>query len=1095
MADLDAARRLAGAITESDGVRLVRLVETGLGAVAEAGGRGGLAAAVGLAAVGERATAFLDDDELAASLDLLATATRRRLPLVIHATTERSHEACHAVARSTALFFAADVQDTVDLTLLGRRLAEDALTPVIVAMDGRETARAVHDLALPPPEAVRRFVGDPGDVLHPSTPSQEMLFGKHRRRLPRWHDLERPLLHGAEPEGADAARHAFFDIHLPELLARAVGDFTREFDRRPEALRTSHVDGARYLVLAAGAAVETAEAAVTALRGAGVKAGVVGLRVLRPLPAAGLVELMRGRRGVVVLERGDAGTLADQVRALLERARGDDSLPVLGDREIPATASAFHGASLRAADLMALVREMAAGRAPSPVYLGIDTASTDAAYPKRQALRDALRRAYPESARLGLRGGDGGAPVPQAAAPPPVVRRLGRGTAPIADLPGFWDRVRGVHAPAPDPFLATGAMPPISSALRDLSPARTVLPAFDPALCTGCGACWSACPDSAVAPVTMGPDRLLTAAMERAKARGRSVDKLRMVASKLAARVRREMAAPGWNGGPAGELLDAAFDAIKLPKGHEDDLREAYAAVREEIAALPVARTSLFFEEADDGDLFSLALDPDACKGCGLCVAACEAGALTATDDDAGRTAPARELWRLCDELPEPTDTARDRARRHPDAGPLAAALMSRAAREAMAGGHGAEPGSGPALALRQVLGVATEDLRPVHARQLKEITELKSSLAEAIHAHLARALPDRDLEALARGLDSLRRPDAELTELTARVETAFEDERVDVARTRRLVDAARALADLEWRWTTGEGGLGRAPFSLVLATPGLDWAASFPFQPFRVPVTVVAAGDAPAVARGIAEGQRREAVETARVMRRARLELDRSMDLDGDEHRLGPPLFLAVAEEDLRGMALAGLWELLASDLAVKILVLRAWAAEDDPSSSSLTGLFEAAKKPGFFTQSSVAHFDHLAAAVAGALDHDGPALLRVLAPSPARLAADTTLARARQTVASGAFALVPGGGAEDDRPTVDAKTVGSAHPTAEARHAAEIAALRQEHEALRQEYEARLAAARAEIQAETARRVRARLLRLALRRPEATDRPEVRP
>ena len=101
---------------------------------------------------------------------------------------------------------------------------------------------------------------------------------------------------------------------------------------------------------------------------------------------------------------------------------------------------------------------------------------------------------------------------------------------------------------------------------------------------------------------------------------------------KLAAAVSQEMAAEGWAGDFAGPLFDAAFepmfDKMKLPEERKDAIRDAYAAVRDEIAGLPVARTGAFFDrpEADSpgsGELFTLAVDPEACKGCGLCVISC----------------------------------------------------------------------------------------------------------------------------------------------------------------------------------------------------------------------------------------------------------------------------------------------------------------------------------------------------------------------------------------------------------------------------------------------------------------------------------------
>lgn len=212
--------------------------------------RDALAAAVGAATSGLRAAAFLSGPELLAGQDLLVRAARRRLPLVVH-LAERAgagpadalgsgHEAYHAAASCGALqLFAADVQEAADLALIARRVAEDALTPAVVAMDGPETALAVQDLILPAPEAVRSFLGAPGETVHPPTPSQEMLFGRHRWRVPRWHDAEHPILTGAAmgPEVfalSGAARRAFFDPHLGSRSSRTP---TRNTPLSPPPLR------------------------------------------------------------------------------------------------------------------------------------------------------------------------------------------------------------------------------------------------------------------------------------------------------------------------------------------------------------------------------------------------------------------------------------------------------------------------------------------------------------------------------------------------------------------------------------------------------------------------------------------------------------------------------------------------------------------------------------------------------------------------------------------------------------------------------------------------------------------------------------------
>jgi len=1434
------SRGLSPAVLDDAASAYERTAPPQVGRVTSASGRGSLAAAVGLASAGVRATAFLDGPELVKCGDLLASAVDRRLPLVVHLTDRETaavggdRGALESAASSGAVvLLARSAQEAVDLTVAGRRVAEDALLPVVVAMDGAETAVSVQDLLLPTDALLRAYLGSAAEMIHPATRAQELLFGRHRRRLPRWHDPSRPLTTGAlhGPESAPlaaAGRRAYLDSEVPALLETALAELARRTGR-PLAPVTSHrTDGAKIVLVAEGAAVATAEAAADALRKEGLKVGVVGLRTLAPLPEERLGDLLRAPATVAVLERNPGPPAADgapritRLRTLTTRSTlGAPSSRTGGPRFFSALYG-LGGAPLRAADLVELGRMLGRDlildrtgkggteRLASPVFLGVSFTG-EAAFPKQEVLLDALRQSYPDAARLGLCGsepidlrpdgatavavhrltgaggvngrhgsglvadaarllhetvfiksgervttrpgltwerwaapvtdrllfgpggeqagalGDPGADAPvdlsvwaspdsaptralvdglaegaalivprrigraadassdltdwwtdlpeavrkavdakgaqlyvvevgaaegdvgtdslllgaligtlrsegkieakdrklvdafralsggaddgaiqrfqtglervrrlsvadlsvrrrRPAEPDPVpaaVRRLataGSGKGPergapetVDSLPRFWDQVgvlyrRGEEARlTPDPYLATGAVPALAGSLRQVERGRTVLPAFEPALCTGCGVCWSACPDGAIAPVVLGAGQLLDQAMGRARRAGKSVDALRMAASKIAAGVNQELAArvDTESGGDAAELFAVALEKtlakMPLPEERKASLTEAFAAVREELEGLPVSRTAPFFGEPEaaapqgrgSGELFLLAVDPDACKGCGVCVAACEPEALQSAADSAERTRTARGLWRRLEELPEPGPETVERARTHEEVGPLAGAMLPKASREIVAAADGAEAGSGAALAVRQTLAtvayhleVAPEAARPA---RLAAIDALREELAGAIHDGLARALPDRDLDALALGLGTLDRPDADLSELTSRVEHALEGDRVDVARMRRLVDVARRLSDQRVRLGGSEAGEGRpAPLGLVLAGRAAAWGGAFPYTPFAVPVTVDATGDAAGVARGLLEGGLTGAVELARTERRARIELAAKTpseaakaaeevkalarltwrDLDAAERSLCPPVFVVASEDELLGDDSGGLADLLAGDLPVKVVLL-ADAPRPDRPVSVARWITWIGHPNAVVVQTSVGAGDHLATGVAAALGHDGPALVRVHAPEPARdgFLAHETLDRAREAVATRAFPLfvsLPGSAQEgdaDDLPRVDLtgnpepEAAGTESPEllrawrllqrwagADEAFAAAAAATeereraeqeRQEHEqeiaTLRAEYEQRLAEAQAATQAEMARRVRNKLLALAARRAAA--------
>ena len=263
---------------------------------------------------GLRATAFVSGPDLEANLDLLADAADRHLPLVVHVTARAGarvagtgHRGWHAASATGAVqLFAASVQQAVDLTFIARRVAEEALVPVLVGMDV-ETATGIEDVAFPSAATLAAFLGRPDDTVHAASPSQEMLLGRHRRRLPRWHDLERPAtggaLAGSEHMAAQAARRAYLDPHVAEALEGAFAAWKARTGRQLAAVERRRGDGARVVLVAAGSVVPTLEAVAAAgarslvgeLLG-GRRLGVVGLTALRPLPAAALARPSRAPR-------------------------------------------------------------------------------------------------------------------------------------------------------------------------------------------------------------------------------------------------------------------------------------------------------------------------------------------------------------------------------------------------------------------------------------------------------------------------------------------------------------------------------------------------------------------------------------------------------------------------------------------------------------------------------------------------------------------------------------------------------------------------------------------------------------------------------
>jgi pyruvate-ferredoxin/flavodoxin oxidoreductase len=382
------------------------------------GPRGIVAATTGIGLAGCRATAFLSGPDVAASQDLLISAAGKHVPLVLHVGARAAaahgsapgtgHETVHLGADSGfCVLFAANVQQAVDFTYVARRVAEETLVPVMVVMDGEQTALAAQDVRLLSPAQVDALLGAPEDRIDSPTEAQKLLFGDTRRRVPAWHDLDEPVLTGALFDtnsyalGA-LARGPFFDSFVGTSLDTALKAFESKTGRRNEAVSRYRLKDATTVLVAQGSAVETACCAADHIRkNHKAKVGVLGIHVLRPFPATEIGAALNGRQHVFVLERVNAPLAEDppltrEVRASLEPARSGPQ---------PACRAVIYGIGgqpLRVPDLVELCTRTDLPKS-MPLFLGVSFDDPSAREPKREVLLDALRRAYPEVAARGVR--------------------------------------------------------------------------------------------------------------------------------------------------------------------------------------------------------------------------------------------------------------------------------------------------------------------------------------------------------------------------------------------------------------------------------------------------------------------------------------------------------------------------------------------------------------------------------------------------------------------------------------------------------------------------------------------------------------------
>ena len=299
------------------------------------------AVTAGLSMTGLRATNFSSGQGIAYMHESLYAAAGKRLTYVLNmgcrAMTKATlnvhagHDDYHCVDDAGFFqMFGKSAQEVCDLNIMSHRIAELTLTPGICAQDGFLTTHLIESLMLPERGLIAEFLGRPDDVIDTPTPAQRILFGPRRRRIPELWTVDNPVMIGtvqnqdAYMQSVAAQRPFFFD-HIAPIADKVMEDFYELTGRRYRRVSTYRTEDAEYLILGQGSMIVTAEAVVDYLRETrGIKAGVVNLTMFRPFPGDLLGEILKGRKGVAVLERVDQPLAADlplvrEVRAALGR--------------------------------------------------------------------------------------------------------------------------------------------------------------------------------------------------------------------------------------------------------------------------------------------------------------------------------------------------------------------------------------------------------------------------------------------------------------------------------------------------------------------------------------------------------------------------------------------------------------------------------------------------------------------------------------------------------------------------------------------------------------------------------------------------------
>jgi pyruvate-ferredoxin/flavodoxin oxidoreductase len=494
----------------------------------------------------------------------------------------------------------------------------------------------------------------------------------------------------------------------------------------------------------------------------------------------------------------------------------------------------------------------------------------------------------------------------------------------------FWEQVCALcqmgQDGIADPFAAISVIPAATGAVRDMSGVRLEVPDFIAEKCTGCGQCWTQCPDSAIPGLVNSVEDVLTAAID-ASVNGLRMERIRPITKHWAREARKLI-----DQNPASPLADAwalSYRAVTDKLGWDAERKAAaepeFQAVNARLVEFPLARTKPFYDAVEAkakgaGGLLSITINPETCKGCNLCVAVCPDGALVTVKQDEPALDRLRRNWSVWERLPDTDDKYVNVSNVDEGIGVLSSLLLKKDTYRSMVGGDGACMGCGEKTAVHLIVSA-------IHASMQPHVAQLVTRLDALINALDQQA---RDLLSAGADLDAAA---------SAKGSVAVPVDATKAERLRLLNGALHDLRDLKWRYVEGPSGNGRASLAMANSTGCSSvWGSTYPYNPYPFPWVNHLFQDSPSIAIGLFEAHMRKMTDNFVTVRRAELLAAGAYDAAKDEAALSdldwkqftdeefalcPPIVSMGGDGAMLDIGLQNLSRLLASGKPIRVVVL----------------------------------------------------------------------------------------------------------------------------------------------------------------------------
>ncbi len=259
-----------------------------------------MSACVGASAAGARVMTASSSQGIALMHEIIYIASSTRLPIVMNVVNRAlsgpinihcDHSDTMAERDSGWIqLYCETAQEVYDLTIMALKIAENKniLTPVMVCQDGFITSHAVEPVEIIDDKKVKEYIGE-------YKPEHYLL------------NVDKPITIGPIDFYDFYFEHKRQQVDAMEkakkLYPKIVKDFAKVCGTAYPCVEPYRLKDAQYVIVTMSSTAGTTKEVIDILRKKGKKVGLLKIRMFRPFPAEQIVDELKGKKAVAVLDR------------------------------------------------------------------------------------------------------------------------------------------------------------------------------------------------------------------------------------------------------------------------------------------------------------------------------------------------------------------------------------------------------------------------------------------------------------------------------------------------------------------------------------------------------------------------------------------------------------------------------------------------------------------------------------------------------------------------------------------------------------------------------------------------------------------------